>query len=68
MSEVVPFPGMRAAGHVVQRQGPRVLRSGGVISWLRAASCVCCGRPTLAERSGVQRVTLCGHCSPPSIA
>ncbi|HEY3058442.1 MAG TPA: hypothetical protein VGL99_05655 [Chloroflexota bacterium] len=75
MSVVVQFPGLRAAGRTGQRNralsalGPtHAVRGGSVISWVRPASCDCCGRPTLAGRSGAERVTLCGHCRPPSVA
>jgi hypothetical protein len=75
MSVVVPFPGSRASVRPAQRSGGQV-RAGGlsgrrgvsVISWVRPANCACCGRPTLAGRSGHDRVALCAHCSPPSIA
>ena len=74
MSVIVPFPGGRATAH----GGPRN-RSGqtlgavhptraGMISWVRPASCECCGRPTLAGPSGMERMTLCRHCSPPNVA
>jgi len=74
MSVVVQFPGMRAArtgqrNRAVSALGaPHAVRGGSVISWVRPASCDCCGRPTLAGRNGADRVTLCGHCRPPSVA
>ncbi len=75
MSVVVQFPGMRVTGHSGQRsRGPQSLgashavRGGSVISWVRPASCECCGRPTLAGRSGRERMTLCVHCGPPRVA
>ena len=75
MSVVVPFPGQRATARgnqhnrVSQRStGAHPARAGSVISWVRPASCDCCGRPTLAGRSGLEHVTLCGQSSPPSIA
>jgi hypothetical protein len=79
MSVVVPFPGARAAnrGRQASRSG-HALHAGSqalhgpnglsVISWVRPASCACCGRPTLAARGAGDRNALCGHCSPPSIA
>jgi hypothetical protein len=74
MSVIVPFPGGRVASRRAQHN-----RSGqtlgavhptraAMISWVRAASCECCGRPTLVRRSGAERMTLCGQCSPPSVA
>ena len=64
MSVVVPFPGLRAAGRVGARNrsaqtlgASHAVRGGSVISWVRPASCDCCGRPTLAGRSGVERAT-----------
>jgi len=75
MSVVVPFPGVRLAGRATQRSrssqslgAAHAVRGGSVISWVRPASCDCCGRPTLAGRSGAQLATLCVHCSPPNIA
>jgi len=74
MSVVVPFPGLRTAGRGGQRNRTGQTLSavrptrGSVISWVRPAECECCGRPTLAGRSTLERVTLCGHCSPPNIA
>ena len=73
MSVVVPFPGDRVAPTGSRNRSSQSLsavhpaRGGSVISWVRPATCECCGRPTLAPR-GVGRMTLCGHCSPPSIA
>ena len=74
MSVIVPFPGGRAASR--SRQHNRTGQSlgavhptqAGMISWVRPASCECCGRPTLAGRTGLEGLTLCGHCSPPSVA
>jgi len=74
MSVIVPFPGGRAAAGSGQHS-----RSGqtlgavhptraGTISWVHRASCECCGRATLAGRGGSERMTLCGQCSPPSVA
>jgi hypothetical protein len=75
MSVVVQFPGVRAGSRAVQRGravqaigGAHPARAGSVISWVRAASCECCGRPTLSGRNGSGRSVLCGHCSPPSVA
>jgi hypothetical protein len=74
MSVVVPFPGARNAARGGQRNrtnqaaSPHTTRGGSVISWVRPAECECCGRPTLAGRSARNGMTLCGHCSPPSIA
>ncbi len=75
MSVVLPFPGIRAAARGGQRSrssqtlsAVHPARGGSVISWVRPATCDCCGRPTLAGRSGFERMTLCGHCSPPNIA
>ena len=72
MSVVVPFPGARAAARgTAQRsraQSAHSERALSVISWVRPTACDCCGRPTLAGESRVTRETLCGHCSPPSIA
>jgi hypothetical protein len=74
MSVVVPFPGLRTAGRSAQRRhsaeqlsAVHPVRGGSVISWVRPASCDCCGRPTLAGR-GQGDLTLCGHCRPPSVA
>ena len=75
MSVVVPFPGVSLGTRGIQRKrgGAAIdaihsVRGGSVISWVCPASCACCGRPTLAGRPGQQHVTLCGHCSPPSVA
>ena len=76
MSVVLQFPGMTVAGRAWQRnRSPHTLgavhavRGGSsLISWVRPASCECCGRPTLAARSGIDRETLCRHCSPLNIA
>ena len=75
MSVVVPFPGSRGATRGAQRshttRTPGALRpgrAGSVISWVRAASCDCCARPTLAAQTGLGRATLCSQCRPPSIA
>jgi hypothetical protein len=74
MSVVVPFPGSRASvrpahhGAGPVHAGSRTGQGVSVISWVRPANCACCGRPTLAGRSGHDRVALCGHCRPPSIA
>jgi hypothetical protein len=75
MSVVVPFPGLRAASRGGQRNrssdtlsAVHPTRAGSVISWVRPASCECCGRPTLAARVGLGRMTLCRQCSPPNIA
>ncbi|HYY87923.1 MAG TPA: hypothetical protein VFA49_03940 [Chloroflexota bacterium] len=75
MSVVVPFPGARlgragARGRSSQVAGPTAahpIRGGGVISWVRAAECACCGRPTLAGQAGLGS-TLCAQCRPPSVA
>ncbi|HYY90100.1 MAG TPA: hypothetical protein VFA49_14980 [Chloroflexota bacterium] len=81
MSVVVPFPEARVAQHAAMR-GRTVqvvglaghagtahpIRGGGVISWLRPAQCMCCGRPTLAGQVRPSNVTLCAHCTPPSVA
>jgi hypothetical protein len=76
MSVVVPFPGSRvvragAPGRgqmtsLAARAGTLHTLRGGVISWMRAAECSCCGRPTLSARAG--RDPLCVQCTPPSIA
>ena len=74
MSVVVPFPGTRAAARAGRNRSSQTLsgihptRAGSVMSWVWPASCECCGRPTLAARSGIDRETLCRHCSPLSIA
>src|SRR5205823_1607109 len=71
MSVVVPFPsraGARGRVRTARSQAEYLGRSLGVISWVRPASCECCGRPTLAGQSRVARMTLCGHCSPPNVA
>jgi hypothetical protein len=75
MSVVVPFPGIQAASRGAQhsRGGQAAsavhpARAGSVISWVRTASCDCCGRPTLATRVGTGRGPLCRHCNPPNIA
>jgi hypothetical protein len=75
MSVVVPFPGAQSASRGGQRNrsnqslsAVHPTRAGSVISWVRPASCECCGRPTLAARQSPGRMTLCGHCSPPNIA
>jgi len=75
MSVVVPFPGLRSAARGGQRNhngqtsaAMHPARAGSVISWVRPAACACCGRPTLAGRSVIGRLTLCGQCSPPNIA
>jgi hypothetical protein len=75
MSVVVPFPGVRAASYGGQwsrtshtLSGVHTARAGSVMSWVRPASCECCGRPTLASRTGQDRSTLCRHCDPPNIA
>jgi hypothetical protein len=74
MSVVVPFPGVRGASRGFQRSSSQTLsavhpvRAGSLLSWVRPAKCDCCGRPTLSSRMGVDRGTLCRHCSPPSIA
>ena len=75
MSVVVPFPELSAASYGGQRSrtsqtlsGVHPARAGSVMSWVRPASCDCCGRPTLASRTGQDRRTLCRHCSPLNIA
>ena len=75
MSVVVPFPGLRTASRGGQRNrssqtlgAVHPARAGSVISWVRPATCECCGRPTLAGRRGYGETTLCGHCSPPNVA
>jgi hypothetical protein len=75
MSVVVPFPGIQAASRGAQRSrggqaasAVHPARAGSVISWVRTASCDCCGRPTLATRVGTGRGALCRHCNPPNIA
>jgi hypothetical protein len=74
MSVIVPFPGGRAASRggqlnrSAQTLGAVHPARAGMISWVRPASCECCGRPTLASRSGVARMTFCRQCSPPSVA
>ena len=71
MSVVVPFPGSRGATRSHTNHTPsavRPSRPGSVISWVRAASCECCARPTLAGQTGLGRATLCTQCRPPRIA
>ena len=75
MSVVVPFPGARAASRGGQRSyasqtmaALHPAHAGSVISWVRPATCECCGRPTLAGRSALRGATLCSHCSPPNVA
>jgi hypothetical protein len=70
MNDVLFFPELRGkrarTGHPSQLL--HAARGGGVMSWVCAAACECCGRPTLAGPSGREHRTLCGHCSPSSIA
>lgn len=68
MSAVLQFPGTRTALRGRAASAAHPSRGGSVISWVRPASCECCGRPTLAGRPGLSDQTLCGHCSPPSVA
>jgi hypothetical protein len=75
MSVVVPFPGMRTASRGGQRNrnyltvsSGHPTRGGSLLSWVSPATCECCGRPTLAGPKGLDRTTLCRHCSPPNIA
>jgi len=74
MSVVLPFPGLRAALRGARNPSRRSLNGvhpamgSSLMSWVCAASCECCGRPTLAGRTGLEGLILCGHCSPPSVA
>ena len=74
MSVIVQFPGARAGSRSRQHNrgaqmlGAVHLSGPGMISWVRPASCECCGRPTLARRGGIVRMTLCGECNPPNVA
>jgi hypothetical protein len=74
MSVIVPFPGGRAASHRGQHNragqtlGAVHRTDAGLISWVRSASCDCCGRQTLARRGGTNRATLCGQCRPLGVA
>jgi hypothetical protein len=74
MSDILPFPGGRVAS-----RGGQHSRSGqtlgavhptraGMISWMRRASCECCGRATLAGRARTERMTLCRQCNPQNVA
>ena len=75
MSVVVPFPesralaartGGRGRARTQARSATHSAHGGGVISWLQAAQCGCCGRPTLTMHAGTS--PLCAQCTPPSVA
>ena len=70
MNAIVPFPGGRVSSRSRSSQllGAVHPTHAGMISWVRRASCECCGRATLTGRGGPQRLTLCGPCSPQNVA
>ena len=74
MSTIVPFPGGPAASRGGQHNrsgqtlGAVYSMHAGMISWVDAANCECCGRQTLTRRGGAMRGTLCAHCRRPSVA